>query len=204
MSLSSQSLNFATDRIKCHLLQIEDIDAYCALYTNEKVMRKISSPLSQEKALEQFHRAQGFNQKYLNSEAARCLTWSILNADNQFIGTQGLVWHQPDAEEAEIGIMLNQQASGKGYPVEAMGALTDFGLIQLRLKTIFAHFDPQNLAVERFVKKLGYDVQKDPVQHNGQYMKYCQINYPMWQHSKNRVHAQSDNLLVKQEVVNGN
>ena len=166
-------------------------------------MRKISAPLSLEQAENQLARAISFNQAYLDGQPPRCLSWAICNDQHQFVGTQGLVWHTPDAQEAEIGIMLTQRASGKGFPVEAMGALTDFGLLTLGLEQIFANFDPANIAVERFVKKLGYRVDQALIHKDNQSYKYCVIDRSAWLASQHRVEALSADTLNQLNQNNG-
>lgn len=179
-------MEFHTNRLICAPISPSDKQDYCSLYTDAKVMRKITTPLSPQQAEHNFEKIIKKAQERPNSQ----LCWSIKEADSaKFIGILALVWHTPRSADAEIGIVLKQQASGKNYPIEGMGALVDFGFSQLGLNKIFAHFHPSNKAVERFVSKLGFNVNQQINEGQLGPMKYCFIEKLAWLNSSQRIIA---------------
>jgi [ribosomal protein S5]-alanine N-acetyltransferase len=118
-------------------------------------MRKITQPLTEQQAEAHFNTTLSKTSERPFSR----LCWVIEEkATGAFIGIQGLVWREPGTTEAEIGIMLQPKANGKGYPVEGMGALVDYGFNHLGLERIHAQFNATQLATEKFVKRLGFTV----------------------------------------------
>ncbi|ALS98357.1 hypothetical protein AT746_08880 [Lacimicrobium alkaliphilum] len=118
-------------------------------------MRKITRPFTGQQAEAHFNNALSKTGERPFSR----LCWVIEErATGAFVGIQGLVWQEPDTTEAEIGIMLLPKSNGKGYPVEGMGALVDYGFNHLGLERIHAQFNATQLATEKFVKRLGFTV----------------------------------------------
>lgn len=185
---------FYTGTLCCTPLKMQHRSHYVDLYTDERVMRKLGPPVSVKLA-----------EKYFQRELACALSvpperlfWQIENQRAEFCGIQGLIWHRPGSSEAEIGIMLNQKSSGKQIPREGMGALVDFAFNHIYLDKIFAYFTPDNLPVERFVRRLGFKVDQQIHIHKQTKMKYCEIEKPIWNRSEQRVIA----ITNRQERIN--
>ncbi|KGJ88447.1 GNAT family N-acetyltransferase [Colwellia psychrerythraea] len=175
--------SFTTERLLIRPLSEEDKALFINLYTDAKVMRNISAPLSGEKAEKAFHNTL----KIMKKAQPSIMTWVIVSlADNKAIGIQGFTWpttnitQQGDREltQAEIGIMLNTKANGKLFPEEAMGSLMEYGFTQLKLERINAVYASKNLATKRFVNKLGFflpaNLQNDSGKTSYQYFDYQQ------------------------------
>ena len=92
--------------------------------------------------------------KFLKRESFRYLIFH--KETNDFLGTvslQGIDWSIP---KCKIGYWINTKFSGNGYMTEAVKALTDFGLNQLRFKRIEIRCESTNLKSRAIPEKLGY------------------------------------------------
>lgn len=173
-------MNFATPRLKCALLSQADKSDYCSLYTHDWVMEKIEPPHDHSRAELHFDKVVALN----DVRPYRRLTWSIRNHDNSFCGIQGLIWHDPQKPEAEIGFMLNQQSANRRYSSEGMGALVDFGFTHLGLERIIGFFNPANIPVEKFVVKLGFHLHDGLTEMYGQSFRSIHLDYDDWSDHK--------------------
>lgn len=57
----------------------------------------------------------------------------------------------------ELGFMLPQRAWGRGWATHLAGALLHYGHVTLRLDTIVARTDADNVASQRVLEKLGFE-----------------------------------------------
>lgn len=167
--------SFKTERLLIRPLAIEDKALFISLYTDAKVMRHISAPLTPEKVEKAFFRTLAI----MKDVNPRTFTWAIVKqADNTSIGIQALTnlpclskksyANKTDEQcnTTEIGIMLLRSANGKQFPEEAMGGLIDYAFKDLRLNKINARFSKTNLATLRFTKKLGFILAHSQVNTN--------------------------------------
>ena len=175
------ALTFYTERLTCRLLQEQDKDGYCALYTDDKVMRKIADPVSPQQAQKQFASTLKCNQQYLDGADPVYLAWGIFDKNDNFMGIQGFTFEKDQPCKVEIGLMLNQGACGKLIPFEGGGALVDFGLKALKLSQIYAYFSPQNYPIQRLLTKLGFEIDDVLHQRHGTSNRYGYINSRLWQ-----------------------
>ncbi len=92
-------------------MQAEHKDLFVELYSNKKIMRQISEPLSPLLAARTFAKA-------LNSEddTRRHYYWVIRNADGADSGIAALIMQQDNA--AEIGVMLLPKFSKQRLPLQ--------------------------------------------------------------------------------------
>ena len=165
-------LLFYTQRLSCKPLTLEDSDEYCALYSDANVMRNIAAPCTRQQAEKNFNTCLTRNHQQPYTQ----LTWTICHKDTQqFIGIQGLIRRVIQPEQAEVGIMLIQQAFNQGIATEAIAALLQFSFTELQLKCVFAHFHPTNKAVEIIARKLGFTIEDDVRQTQLGLTKYCFI-----------------------------
>mgnify|MGYP002700455439 FL=1 len=187
--------SFTTERLLIRPLSEEDKALFINLYTDAKVMRNISAPLSGEKAEKAFHNTL----KIMKKAQPTIMTWVIVSlADNKAIGIQGFSWpttnitQQDDREltQAEIGIMLDTKANGKLFPEEAMGSLMEYGFTQLKLERINAVYANKNIATKRFVNKLGFTLAAN-LQNDSGKTSYQYFDYQQWKQ-----------LLIKKVYIN--
>jgi ribosomal-protein-serine acetyltransferase len=91
---------------------------------------------------------------FLKRESFRFLIFH--KETNDFIGTvslQGIDWSIP---KCEIGYWISTKFGGNGYMTEAVKALTDFGLKQLKFNRIEIRCESTNLKSRAIPEKLGY------------------------------------------------
>lgn len=98
---------------------------------------------------------QVLDERLENSEG---ITWGITLAggDNKIIGTTGLWRIINDHHRAEIGYALHPDHWNKGINTEAMKAVIDYGFNTIKLHTIEANLDPNNIGSKRTLEKSGF------------------------------------------------
>jgi len=160
--------SFTTERLLIRPIAEQDKDTYLNLYTDVKIMRNISEPLTKITAEKAFNASLNLMQK----EKMTTMTWAIVSQEShKCIGIQALNWQTTNS--AEIGIMLLRDSNGKLIPEEAMGALMEYAFNYLSIKTILANYKKSNLATKRFVKKLGFSLLSSPPQKDTENYHEC-------------------------------
>lgn len=153
--------SFTTERLLIRPLLEEDKALFINLYTDAKVMRNISAPLSHEKAEKAFHNTL----KIMKKPQPSIMTWVIVNlADKKTIGIQGFSWPSIKSEQlngqknttAEIGIMLLRNSNGKLIPEEATTALIEYAFNHLPIERINTFYAKENFSVAKLAQKLGF------------------------------------------------
>ena len=153
------TLNFSpfpvleTERLLLKRITNEDTSEIIALRSNPETMKYIPRPLitTNEQALE--HISQ------LNSiiETNEGINWGITLKDSpKIIGFIGYFRVQPGNFRAEIGYMLLPEFHGKGIIPEAAKKVIDYGFNEMKLHSIEAVIDPDNLASERVLQKMDF------------------------------------------------
>ncbi len=70
----------------------------------------------------------------------------------------GAVWlfeFEEDAHVCALGVWLTAGTRGRGYGTQAAGMLCHWAFAALRLRSVWFHFEPENLAVRRIAERLG-------------------------------------------------
>lgn len=145
--------NLETERLYLRRLVKEDVNEVFALRSNKEVMKYIPRPLvkTNEEALE--HIAM-IDAKIENNEG---INWAITLKDNpKLIGIIGHYRIKPEHFRAEIGYMLLPEYHGKGIIVEAIKETLKYGFQIMKLHSIEALIDPENIASERVLQKSGF------------------------------------------------
>lgn len=90
----------------------------------------------------------------LKIETNEGINWAIRLKDSpKLIGLVGYYHITPEHYRAEIGYMLLPDYHGKGLIPEAVKKLIQFGFDQMKLHSIEAVIDPQNIASEKVLLK---------------------------------------------------
>jgi ribosomal-protein-alanine N-acetyltransferase len=145
--------NLETERLYLRRLVKEDVNEVFALRSDKEVMKYIPRPLvkTEEDALE--HIAM-IDAKIENNEG---INWAITLKDNpKLIGIIGHYRIKPEHFRAEIGYMLLPEYHGKGIIVEAIKETLNYGFQVMKLHSIEAIIDPENLASESVLQKSGF------------------------------------------------
>jgi ribosomal-protein-alanine N-acetyltransferase len=145
--------NLETERLYLRRVVKEDVNEIFALRSNKKTMKYIPRPLvkTEEEALA--HIAM-IDEKIENNEG---INWAItLKNDPKLVGLIGHYRIKPEHFRAEIGYMLLPEYHGKGIISEAIKETVKYGFEIMKLHSIEAVIDPENLASEKVLQKSGF------------------------------------------------
>jgi ribosomal-protein-alanine N-acetyltransferase len=145
--------NLETERLYLRRVAKEDVNEIFALRSNKETMKYIPRPLvkTEEDALA--HIAM-IDEKIENNEG---INWAItLKNDPKLIGLIGHYRIKPEHFRAEIGYMLLPEYHGKGIIAEAIKETVKYGFEIMKLHSIEAVIDPENLASEKVLQKSGF------------------------------------------------
>ncbi|MBS1729751.1 MAG: GNAT family N-acetyltransferase [Bacteroidetes bacterium] len=102
------------------------------------------------------------------------ITWGIsLPRSPYIIGTIGFWRIEAEHHRAEIGYMLHPDFWNKGYITEALHLVIDYGFSIMKLHSIEARINPQNLASRRVLEKQGFQQEgffKENYYFNGNFL----------------------------------
>lgn len=96
--------------------------------------------------------------------------WGIFKNSGEFIGTCGFHCWNKKTNTAEIGYDLSKKSWGRGYMKEALDAIIEFGFSEMKLNSIIAIIDVNNLNSIKFIKKMNFIESKKS--NNGNDYKY--------------------------------
>ena len=143
-----------TKRLVMHAIDRRNAPEMFRLRSNPLAMKYIGKPLlgsveDAEKLIDNYMRNVLWNDS---------ITWalSLKGPKTEFIGTIGYHTVDKNNYRAEIGYMIFPEQWGKGLVSEALGALLDFGLDKLRLHSIEAKVNPENVQSINVLLKHGF------------------------------------------------
>ncbi len=97
----------------------------------------------------------------------------VLNADQQHIGSVGLMHIDPRNQQAELGIVIADKTQwGKGYGREAIGLLLNYAFTELNLHRVYLRVDASHTPAIRCYLRCGFKEEgrlRDAVYHHGQF-----------------------------------
>lgn len=112
------------------------------------------------------------------------VNWAIIYKDNnRLIGTIN-IWNLNDEEnKAEIGYGIVPKYQGKGLMVEALKAVVNYGLNDMKLQKLEVWTERRNLKSIKLVERLGFRYIKE-VSEKGFYKKNQTFNMRVYEISK--------------------
>ena len=143
-----------TERLLLRCLKKSDAPTLLFLRSDETVMQYIDR--EKPKTLDE---AEGFVLIVLETlEKNEGIMWAIClkNEPEKLIGTIGYWRFLNQHYRAEVGYMLNPNQWNKGIMKEALLAVVDFGFKVIKLHSIEAHINPENIASGILLKKAGF------------------------------------------------
>lgn len=146
-------LDLETERLLLRRVDKNDAPEVFALRSNPETMKFIPRPLVEniDQALEHI---QMINDKIENAEG---INWAItLKGDPKLLGIIGHYRIKPEHYRAEIGYMLDPAHHGKGLITEAIKAVIAYGFDVMKLHSIEAIIDPDNIASATVLEKNGF------------------------------------------------
>jgi len=143
-----------TERLYLRMLYKTDGPEILKLRSDEQVMRFIDK--ERAKTIED---AEVFiDRASIALTANDGITWAIALKEEPgtLIGSVGLWRIIKEHYRAEIGYMLNPVHWGKGIMTEALLKVTEFGFKEMRLHSIEAHINPENVGSAAILTKSGF------------------------------------------------
>lgn len=145
--------NLETERLLLRRVDNADLKEVIALRSNPETMKYIPRPLvkTDQEGLDHITM---INDKI---EANEGINWAITIKDNpQLIGIIGHYRIKPEHHRAEIGYMILPEFNGKGIVTEAVKAVVKYGFEEIKLHSIEAVIDPDNIASAKVLEKNGF------------------------------------------------
>lgn len=143
-----------TPRLLLRRVDKNDAEQIIALRGDAENMKYIPRPLvtNIEQALEHFAM---IDAKIANNEG---INWAITLKENpeKLLGIIGHYRIQPEHYRSEIGYMLVPEFHGNGIIPEAIHAVLLYGFEVLKLHSVEAIIDPNNIASEKVLLKNGF------------------------------------------------
>lgn len=142
-----------TSRLRLHKIGLRDQQEFFFLRSSKSVMRYIDRPLakSREDAVKLIEMMVDL------IDTNQGLSWTIsLLDDPRMIGTIHLWKISRENHRAEIGYLLDPAFQGQGLMHETLRAVLHYGFTSLKLHSIEANVNPENLASIRLLEKSGF------------------------------------------------
>lgn len=142
-----------TKQLRLREITERDLEAYYALYTDERVLRmwgtmRHQSPEDTRKLI-----------AYLGNqfETGTGIRWGLeLKSDGKFVGDVGFWRIVPERKRAEAGAKLSADHWSGGLMSEALTAIIQCAFETLGMHSVEANIDPSNKGALRMVEKVGF------------------------------------------------
>lgn len=143
-----------TERLLLRQVTADDVDTILALRSNDEVMKYIPRPYLKNREDAQELIAM-FDDKIENGIG---INWGItfLDEPEKIIGIIGHYRLKPEHYRAEVGYMIFPEYNGKGITSEALQKVVEYGFKEMKLHSIEAILDPENIASEKVLLKNGF------------------------------------------------
>jgi ribosomal-protein-alanine N-acetyltransferase len=143
-----------TERLVLRKIDEEkDLLDFFTIRSNPETMRHIPRPVAKDPS-EVLSLIKEGNDAY---ERGDMLSLAMaLKDSNKFIGVVGFYRIDWDNHRTEIGYILNQEYSGKGYMHEACTALIQFAFEEVGFHSLEAIIEADNLNSMKVIEKLGF------------------------------------------------
>jgi ribosomal-protein-alanine N-acetyltransferase len=139
-----------TDRLILRRITTDDAGAVFRLRSNPDTMKYVPRPLAVTTDDALAHIAT--IEEKIGSNTG--INWAItLKGNPEFIGIIGNFRIEFENYRAEIGYMLLPEFNGKGIISEAIARVVQYGFEEMRLHSIEAVIDPDNIASARVLEK---------------------------------------------------
>lgn len=158
-----------TERLILRPLTPGDLDALAEINSDPPVMRYIGDgqPASRE------HTAERLNFLVEHGRQYGFGAWAVWHKQSlSLIGFVALI-HLDGTTEVEVGYRLARDYWGKGFATEAARASLRHGFQDLALDRIVAVVQPENIASQRVLEKLGLKYEKDARYYNADVKYYA-------------------------------
>ncbi len=145
--------NLASDRLLLRQITPADVNEIFALRSNTDVMKYVARPLCKnlDEAMALINMIE---QKLRTNEG---INWAItIKGSNTLIGFIGHYRIKWEHYRSEIGYMVSPEFQGKGIISEAVKLIVDYGFNEMKMHSLEAVIDPDNIASARVLEKNGF------------------------------------------------
>lgn len=142
-----------------------DLDDLWALYCDPEITKYIpDAPRTREQARQEL-------EWYMNGHPRNpdLGLWATIHKETgKFIGRCGLLpWDIEGKQEVEVAYTIARDFQGQGLATEAARGILGYGFGKLNLTRLVSMIEPDNLASQRVVEKIGMALEKRV--HEGEY-----------------------------------
>jgi len=143
-----------TERLLLRQVNNGDADQLLSLRSNDEVMKYIPRPYLKNKE-DAFALIAMFDDKIENGIG---INWGIsfLDEPNKLLGIIGHYRIKPEHYRAETGYMIFPEYNGRGIVTEALAKVVEYGFKEMKLHSIEAILDPENIGSEKVLLKNGF------------------------------------------------
>jgi ribosomal-protein-alanine N-acetyltransferase len=142
-----------TPRLRLRKIDLQDQEAFFELRSSKTVMKYIDRPLARTKQ-DVIQLIEGMVDLIDTNEG---LTWTIsLIDDPKMIGTVHLWKISRENHRAELGYLIHPDFQGRGMMSETLKAVIQYGFSDLKLHSIEANVNPDNLPSIRLLERNGF------------------------------------------------
>jgi RimJ/RimL family protein N-acetyltransferase len=142
-----------TARLRLRKIGLPDQEEFFMLRSSKTVMKYIDRPLA--KSREDATQLIKMMVELIDNNQG--LTWAIsLLEKPKMIGTVHLWKISPENHRAEIGYLLDPAFQGQGLMHETLQTVIHYGFYRLKLHSIEANVNPENMASIRLLEKIGF------------------------------------------------
>jgi [ribosomal protein S5]-alanine N-acetyltransferase len=157
----------STPRLILRQLTPADAESFYLLNADPEVIRYTG-----DDAFADIEAAKQFLKGYDHYEKYGFGRWAVIRKeDGKFLGWCGLKY-TPETGEYDIGFRFFREYWNKGYATEAAQACLDYGLNDLKIKTIVGRAMKANLASIKVLEKIGMAYWKKMDFHGGEGVIY--------------------------------
>ncbi len=143
-----------THRLILRAISLKDVNEIFEIYSSEKAMKYFGKH-PYKKIDEAEERIQSAITAFQKKEGLR---WAItVKGSDKLTGTAGVWRLVKDHFRGEIGYELSPDHWQKGIMSEALNEILNFAFNKMNLHTIEANIDPENIASEKLLAKLGFE-----------------------------------------------
>jgi [ribosomal protein S5]-alanine N-acetyltransferase len=140
----------STERLSLRQINNNDENEIFILRSDPNIMKYIPRPLARSLA-DVSQLIEKINIGLTNNES---INWAItLKNDNKLMGIIGYVRMAKEHHRAEVGYILHPDFHGKGIMREALTAVIDYGFSIMKLHSIEAIINPDNISSEKLLQK---------------------------------------------------
>ncbi|MGG4398079.1 GNAT family protein [Paenibacillus thiaminolyticus] len=173
-----------TERFLLRAMEERDCSDIMELYSDEEVVRY--TPLEPFQSLQDVIREWNWHQSIFAEQSG--VRWVIEDTSSaKVIGTCGFLQYEKTHRRVELGYDLAPPYWGRGVMTEVAQRVLAFGFRDIGVNRVEAKIDPENIASERLLLRLGF--QKEGVMRQQEFEKGRYVDIAMYSLLKNEHEA---------------